>query len=361
MNSHKTILFKTASIFVISFFICCLLVTPVDAASKYGEDKPLTTQKRVTLQVSAGHNHEYIDASNGVRYQLYHYCMNGMKGSTPTNHSDYVTIDGVKYSLNNYDELGSDGRYHTAYANVIKKVNPASEIQITKVSFPTEITIKEGQTLTLTFGITPSNTTDITYASFGSAWGPTDAGKKLSVKRGGRGSYWKEGASVTLTGLKAGTVHFNSSLDVYNSHWKYQKSYSFTTKVVIVDKATADKKTANAYQSNNGSNSPAARAFSSGIVLKKVSPRKCSFKAKWKKASKKQQKKFSGYQIQYSTSPNFTTDVKTKSTTKRKASKVVIRRLKAKTNYYVRIRRFKKSGKNVIWTDWSNVKRVRTK
>ena len=98
-----------------------------------------------------------------------------------------------------------------------------------------------------------------------------------------------------------------------------------------------------------------------GVTLKKVTKGKRSFTAKWKKASKKQQKQFSGYQIQYSTSPNFTTGVKTKSTTKKKASKVVIRKLKAKTNYYVRIRRFKKAGSNVIYSDWSMVKRVRTK
>lgn len=98
-----------------------------------------------------------------------------------------------------------------------------------------------------------------------------------------------------------------------------------------------------------------------GVRLTKVKKGKKSFTAKWKKASKKKRKKFSGYQIQYSTSPNFTIGVKTKSTTKKKASKVVIRKLKAKTNYYVRIRRFKKSGGKVVYSDWSNVKRVRTK
>lgn len=98
-----------------------------------------------------------------------------------------------------------------------------------------------------------------------------------------------------------------------------------------------------------------------GVKLKKVSKGKKSFTAKWKKASKKQQKKFSGYQIQYSTDWNFRTGIKTKSTTKKKASKVVIRKLKAKTNYYVRIRRFKKSGGKVVYSDWSNVKKVRTK
>ena len=98
-----------------------------------------------------------------------------------------------------------------------------------------------------------------------------------------------------------------------------------------------------------------------GVKLTKVTKGKKSFTAKWKKASKKQQKKFSGYQIQYSQSPVFSSSVKTKSTTKKNASKVVIRRLKAKTNYYVRIRRFKKSGGKFVYSDWSNVKLVTTK
>lgn len=98
-----------------------------------------------------------------------------------------------------------------------------------------------------------------------------------------------------------------------------------------------------------------------GVTLTKVSKGKKSFTAKWKKASKKQQKKFSGYQIQYSVTSDFSHKVKTKSTTKKNASRVVIRKLKKKTTYYVRIRRFKKSGGKKIYSDWSNVKRVKTK
>ena len=98
-----------------------------------------------------------------------------------------------------------------------------------------------------------------------------------------------------------------------------------------------------------------------GVTLTKLSKGKKSFTAKWKKASKKQQKQFSGYQIQYSTSPDFSGWVKTKGTTKKSASKVVIRKLKKKTTYYVRMRRYKKSGGGTIYSDWSKVKSVRTK
>lgn len=97
------------------------------------------------------------------------------------------------------------------------------------------------------------------------------------------------------------------------------------------------------------------------VFLTKVSKGKKSFTAKWKKAAKKQQKKFSGYQIQYSTKADFSSGVKTKSTTKKSASKVTIRKLKKKTIYYVRIRRFKKAGGSKIYSDWSRIKSVKTK
>lgn len=98
-----------------------------------------------------------------------------------------------------------------------------------------------------------------------------------------------------------------------------------------------------------------------GVSLVKVSRGRRSFVAKWKKASKKQQKKFSGYQIQYSTRPDFSSKVKTKKTKKKAASRVVIRKLKKRTQYYVRIRRYKKSGRKTIYSNWSNVKLVKTR
>ena len=119
--------------------------------------------------------------------------------------------------------------------------------------------------------------------------------------------------------------------------------------------------------SNGGTNPASSDTVNSsqsklfGVSLTKVIKGKKSFKAKWKKASKKQLKKFSGYQIQYSTSKNFRKNVKTKIITKKGASQVVIRRLKKKTTYYVRLRRFKKSGKTKIYSKWSKVKKVRIK
>lgn len=98
-----------------------------------------------------------------------------------------------------------------------------------------------------------------------------------------------------------------------------------------------------------------------GIKKIKLSAGRSSFTAKWKKAGKSRRKEFSGYQIQYSTSKSFRKNAKIKSTDKKTASKVVIRKLKRKAKYYVRMRRYKKSGGKIVYSEWTNVKTVRTK
>ena len=83
--------------------------------------------------------------------------------------------------------------------------------------------------------------------------------------------------------------------------------------------------------------------------------------AKWKKSSSSEQKKFTGYQLQYSTDINFTKTVKNLTTTKRSASKVVIRDLKSHKKYYVRIRRYKKTNTGKIYSKWSKTITVKIK
>ena len=97
------------------------------------------------------------------------------------------------------------------------------------------------------------------------------------------------------------------------------------------------------------------------VRITKIKAKKGSMVAKWKKSSKKQQAKFSGYQIQYSTKRNFTGKTITKGTAKTGSKQVVIRRLKRKTTYYVRMRRFRKEGDNVIFSNWSKVRKVKIK
>ena len=71
---------------------------------------------------------------------------------------------------------------------------------------------------------------------------------------------------------------------------------------------------------------------------------------KWKKVSKKNQKKISGIEIQVATDPGFTNIVKTANGSKKKTSKV-IKGLKSKKRYYVRIRAYKYAadGKHISY------------
>ena len=90
-------------------------------------------------------------------------------------------------------------------------------------------------------------------------------------------------------------------------------------------------------------------------VIKKTVAKKKSFKLSWKKI-----KGISGYQIQYSTSSNFSKSKKVfvkNSTTHAKT----IKKLKVNKTYYIRIRTYVKvNGKNV-YSKWSSKKKIVTK
>lgn len=95
----------------------------------------------------------------------------------------------------------------------------------------------------------------------------------------------------------------------------------------------------------------------------KISKPKAAKKAatvKWKKVSKKNQKKIAKIEIQYSTDRLFRTGVKSVFAKKSAASKK-ISKLAPKKTYYVRIRAYKKSGGAEHVSGWSAVKPVKTK
>lgn len=96
--------------------------------------------------------------------------------------------------------------------------------------------------------------------------------------------------------------------------------------------------------------------------IKSLSKAKKAFTVKWKKQSSQT----TGYQIQYSTSKAFKSkDTVTKTISKNKTTKATIKKLKAKKTYYVKVRTYKNvkiSGKTVkVYSDWSKVKKVKTK
>ena len=91
----------------------------------------------------------------------------------------------------------------------------------------------------------------------------------------------------------------------------------------------------------------------------KVAPAKGAFTAKWKKQSKKNLKKFKGYQIRYSTKANMK-GAKYVNAGKKATSKK-IGKLKKKTKYYVQVRTYTVSKNVKYYSKWSAKKVVKTK
>ena len=98
------------------------------------------------------------------------------------------------------------------------------------------------------------------------------------------------------------------------------------------------------------------------IVPKPTNITKVAAKAKgFQVAWKKQPESTTGYQIQYSMNKKFTKKAtKVKTVKKSSATKLSVKKLKAKKKYYVRIRTYKTAkGKN-YYSNWSKTKTVKT-
>lgn len=95
--------------------------------------------------------------------------------------------------------------------------------------------------------------------------------------------------------------------------------------------------------------------------VKSVKAVKRGFTVKWSKVSTKMRtKRITGYQVQYSASRKFTRP-KTKKVEGYKKTDTKITGLKAKKNYYVRVRtHMKVSGKN-YYSDWTEARKIKTK
>ena len=91
----------------------------------------------------------------------------------------------------------------------------------------------------------------------------------------------------------------------------------------------------------------------------KVKKGKKSFTAKWKKQSKKNQKKFNGYQIRYATKSDMS-DAKYATAGKKSKSKK-IKKLKKKTKYFVQVRTYTTTGNGTFYSKWSPKKSLKTK
>lgn len=99
------------------------------------------------------------------------------------------------------------------------------------------------------------------------------------------------------------------------------------------------------------------RILPKGTKILKAKGAKKKISVSWKK----QTKKTTGYQIQYSTNKNFRKNNKKINVNKNKTTTKDLLKLKRKKKYYIRIRTYKKVNGKKIYSDWSKVKKVKTK
>ena len=97
------------------------------------------------------------------------------------------------------------------------------------------------------------------------------------------------------------------------------------------------------------------------VKISKPKAAKKSATVKWKKISKKNQKKIAKVQVQYSTDKKFASaDTKTGFAKKNKTS-LKIKKLKSRKTYYVRIRAYKSVNGKIHVSKWSKTKTVKVK
>lgn len=85
------------------------------------------------------------------------------------------------------------------------------------------------------------------------------------------------------------------------------------------------------------------------------STKKKTFTTTWKKTGGN-----SGWQVQYSTNKKFRTSVRTVNL-KSRNTKLTVRKLKSRKTYYIRVRGYKKVNGKIMYSGWSNVKKVKVK
>lgn len=137
-------------------------------------------------------------------------------------------------------------------------------------------------------------------------------------------------------------------IGTYNVTITFKGNYSgIITKSFVIKKAVEQQKIIN-------------KPKATSII--KLTARKKGFIVKWKKVVRNN----TGYQLQYSTSKSFNKKTtKTVTIGKTKTVSKTVSKLKAKKNYYVRIRCYRKvkldSKTKTLYSNWSLVKKIKTK
>lgn len=96
------------------------------------------------------------------------------------------------------------------------------------------------------------------------------------------------------------------------------------------------------------------------VTAKKGSGYKKMIRARWKKLSKKNRKKISGYEVQYAKNSSFTDSAKIVKAGKNNTVKT-IKKLPKKQTYWVRVRTYKVTNGVKTVGAWSKVKKMKTK
>lgn len=225
-----------------------------------------------------------------------------------------------------------------------------------------------------TFVISPIPDQEYTGKAITPALDVKQAGKAMTADRDYSATY-KDNinigtASVTVVGLGdyrifATTGNFKivkTKADETTTNPTTTKPTATKPTTAPTDKATAVKTTVTKVPSGAKKvNGEWVNTKQKKTSVKSLKKGKKSFKVTWKKVTA-----VSGYQIQYSTSKNFTKG-KTKTVTVKgsKSTSKTIKNLKSKKKYYVRIRTYKNvklNGKTVkVYSSWSKAKSVKTK
>lgn len=275
---------------------------PTMAASKYGEDKPLTSVKISQVMSNEGHKHTRITASNKCYYLLYDSCMDGLIGSVPTNHSSTVTIDGVKYSLRNYSVKNKGVKF----ASVIKRIGGSSKsgqipgsrkTPLQKITLnKSAVTLNNGSSYNLTVSYSPANTTDsktVTWTSSNSKVATVSRGK-VTAKMPGTATITAKVGSKTRT-CKVTVKAPLTSIALNRTSATLVQGQKLTLSVSYYPSYTTDSKTTTWTSSNNavatvsGGTITAKKAGSATITAKVGAKRAtCTLTVKAKTAAKKE-------------------------------------------------------------------------
>jgi len=188
--------------------------------------------------------------------------------------------------------------------------------------------------------------------------------KKYSAKRArcetnGRTAYWRCSKCNKYFSDKNGNTEIRANSWVIPATGHSYGAWRTTKKAT---ETVAGQKVRNCTVCGAGEVGAVAKLKPSlpAVSIKKPAAAKKAAVIKWKKLSKKNQKKIASIQIQYSTDKNFRKGVKT-ATVKKTAVSKKITKLKSKKKYYVRIRAYKKDKKGVHVSKWSKVMAVKIK